>query len=123
MSKAEQLAPCSRDWRRVLGGAKGTGSVSRQCRPLYLSDRRHAKQAGWIVSRNRHTAQHDFFDKRRGSKVFFFEKKKQKTFGHWLRLFRIGSAQTRKSFLVLFFKKERLTNELPTPATAKSKPP
>jgi tetratricopeptide (TPR) repeat protein len=34
--------------------------------------------------------------------------KKQKTFANWASRFRIGSAQTRKSFLVLFFKKELL---------------
>jgi hypothetical protein len=42
------------------------------------------------------------------SKGFFFEKKKQKTFGNWAEPWRMGSAQTGKSFLVLFFKKELL---------------
>jgi hypothetical protein len=43
-----------------------------------------------------------------GRKRFFFEKKKQKTFGYWLRPLRVGSAWICKSFLVLFFKKEPL---------------
>jgi putative glutamine amidotransferase len=45
----------------------------------------------------------------RAGKVFFFEKKKQKTFVYLASAFRRSSAQTRKSFLVLFFKKERLS--------------
>jgi hypothetical protein len=49
-----------------------------------------------------------------GKKAFFFEKKKQKTsvcFGFGLS--GIGSAPTRKSFLVLFFKKEPLLGHSP----------
>jgi len=44
-----------------------------------------------------------------GRKSFFFEKKKQKTFSLWVGA-QAGSmrAATSKSFLVLFFKKERL---------------
>jgi hypothetical protein len=44
-----------------------------------------------------------------GRKEFFFEKKKQKTFSDWAEASRENSAQTRKSFLVLFFKKEPLS--------------
>jgi hypothetical protein len=47
----------------------------------------------------------------RESKVFFFEKKKQKTFASWAEPLRLQRAQTRKSFLVLFFKKELLSGE------------
>jgi hypothetical protein len=39
------------------------------------------------------------------SKVFFFEKKKQKTFAFWCATLR-QRAQRGKSFLVLFLKKE-----------------
>jgi hypothetical protein len=43
--------------------------------------------------------------------MFFFEKKKQKNFYMFrLRPFRMGPAQTRKSFLLLFFKKEGLAS-------------
>jgi hypothetical protein len=42
------------------------------------------------------------------SKVFVFEKRSKKLLFLWLRPLRKGSAQTRKSFLVLFFKKELL---------------
>jgi hypothetical protein len=45
---------------------------------------------------------------RKRRKIFFFEKKKQKTFACWAQRFRMGSAQMNKSFLVLFFKKELL---------------
>jgi hypothetical protein len=43
-------------------------------------------------------------------KDFFFEKKKQKTFIHWIRdHIKIGPrGLMSKSFLVLFFKKEQL---------------
>jgi hypothetical protein len=41
-------------------------------------------------------------------KAFFFEKKKQKTFEHLAAAFPDRASQTRKSFLVLFFKKEPL---------------
>jgi hypothetical protein len=41
-------------------------------------------------------------------RVFFFEKEAKNFCLFWLRLFRIGSAQTNESFLVLFFKKELL---------------
>jgi hypothetical protein len=40
-----------------------------------------------------------------GRKVFFFEKKKQKTFGTWCEASR-QRTQMSTSFLVLFFKKE-----------------
>jgi hypothetical protein len=40
-----------------------------------------------------------------GRKAFFFEEKKQKTFVHWHR------GKIMKSFLVLFFKKERLPSD------------
>jgi hypothetical protein len=41
----------------------------------------------------------------------FLKKKKQKTFDYFgFGLSGIGSAQTRKSFLVLFFKKEPLSS-------------
>jgi hypothetical protein len=43
---------------------------------------------------------------KQGSKRFFFEKKKQKTFIHWARAVPEVSIQMDKSFLVLFFKKE-----------------
>jgi hypothetical protein len=46
-------------------------------------------------------------------RIFFFEKKKQKTFDFfWLRRLWIGSAQGRKSFLVPFFKKEPLSSPM-----------
>jgi len=38
-------------------------------------------------------------------KDFFFEKKKQKTFTHWLRPFRRGSGQESKVFWFFFSKK------------------
>jgi len=41
-----------------------------------------------------------------GSKHFFFEKKKQKTFKHWSRTYDFGTAQRMKVFLVLFFQKK-----------------
>jgi hypothetical protein len=41
-------------------------------------------------------------------KVFFFEKRSKKRLSIWLRRLRISSALTRKSFLLLFFKKEVL---------------
>ncbi len=40
------------------------------------------------------------------SKVFFSEEKKQKTFARWSRSLWHLRAKNRKSFLVLFFKKE-----------------
>jgi hypothetical protein len=43
-----------------------------------------------------------------GSKRFFFEKKKQKTFVYWGLWRGVASARRSKSFLVLFFKKEPL---------------
>jgi hypothetical protein len=46
-------------------------------------------------------------------KAFFFEKKKQKTFGPWTEPFPKGRNQMSKSFLVLFFKKELLPCFLP----------
>jgi hypothetical protein len=42
-----------------------------------------------------------------GRKQFFFEKKNQKTFGFW-RALPVRFAPIRKSFLLLFFKKEGL---------------
>jgi hypothetical protein len=42
------------------------------------------------------------------SKVFFFEKKKQKTFGRLASAFPERLSPRIKSFLVLFFKKELL---------------
>jgi hypothetical protein len=45
----------------------------------------------------------------RKSKRFFFEKKKQKTFGPWTVLLKTPGAQISKSFLLLFFKKEALS--------------
>ena len=47
-----------------------------------------------------------------GRKDFFFEKKKQKTFTTLHRAWSKGWAQTRKSFLLLFFKKEVLLSLL-----------
>jgi hypothetical protein len=44
-----------------------------------------------------------------GSKRFFFEKKKQKTFPRWCVPRAKVWAPTAKSFLVLFFKKEQLS--------------
>jgi hypothetical protein len=38
--------------------------------------------------------------------MFFFEKKNQKTFTHWLRPFRIGSAQDSRVFCFFFPKKK-----------------
>ena len=52
--------------------------------------------------------------------MFFFEKKNQKTFATWDRDRGYGPAQTPKSFLLLFFKKEdlpcssRRRNSMPT---------
>jgi hypothetical protein len=40
---------------------------------------------------------------------FCSEKKEQKTSAHWAEPSPVRSAQTRQSFLVLFFKKEPLT--------------
>jgi hypothetical protein len=50
------------------------------------------------------------------SKVFFFEKKKQKTFGALSRTLRQRTPSD-KSFLVLFFKKEPLSSFLPAYVT------
>jgi hypothetical protein len=41
-------------------------------------------------------------------KNFFFKKRSKKLLSVWLRLFRTGSDQMNKGFLVLFFKKELL---------------
>jgi hypothetical protein len=41
-----------------------------------------------------------------GRKDFFFEKKKQKTFGYWAELERLARAQTGKSFFGSFFSKK-----------------
>jgi hypothetical protein len=41
-------------------------------------------------------------------KIFFFEKKKQKTFAHWASASPERLGPEFKSFLVLFFKKELL---------------
>jgi hypothetical protein len=58
-----------------------------------------------------------------GSKNFFFEKKKQKTFDDWAELIRHRMPMC-KSFLVLFFKKELLSflnfQCLPKPRTARN---
>jgi len=43
-----------------------------------------------------------------GSKGFFFEKKKQKTFGNWAVPAKAPPAQISRGFLLLFFKKEAL---------------
>jgi len=45
-------------------------------------------------------------------KVFFFEKKNQKTFIHKIRRLRQPCCQMNKSFLLLFFKKEDLSSLL-----------
>jgi hypothetical protein len=47
--------------------------------------------------------------KEKQSKRFFFEKKNQKTFPVGAQSLAGGTHQTEKSFLVLFFKKERLS--------------
>jgi hypothetical protein len=44
------------------------------------------------------------------ARTSFLKKRSKKLLHVWLRLLRIGSAQTRKSFLVLFFKKELLAS-------------
>jgi hypothetical protein len=46
-------------------------------------------------------------DRLKERKVFFFEKKKRKTFGNWAEPLGRDRSQVRKSFLVLFFKKEQ----------------
>jgi hypothetical protein len=43
-------------------------------------------------------------------KVFFFEKKKQKTFGCWAPSYPQARSKINKSFLLLFFKKENLSS-------------
>jgi len=45
-----------------------------------------------------------------GRKAFFFEKKKQKTFIYFTKTVATDKNLMDKSFLVLFFKKERLSS-------------
>jgi hypothetical protein len=64
-------------------------------------------------NRNEKTARFfGFFQKRNKRKVFFFEKKKQKTFAYCplrrTKQVKAGQSERDKSFLVLFFKKELL---------------
>ena len=54
------------------------------------------------------THQADFSNEHSERKAFFFEKKKQKTFGPAVATVLTAHAQGNKSFLVLFFKKELL---------------
>jgi hypothetical protein len=49
-----------------------------------------------------------------GSKAFFFEKKKQKTFIHLAKCPVTAAYPMSKSFLVLFFKKEHLSSVAPS---------
>jgi NodT family efflux transporter outer membrane factor (OMF) lipoprotein len=55
---------------------------------------------------------------RKGSKQFFFEKKNQKTFVHWLRPFRRGSAQDSRVFCFFFSKKKPFLLALPISLSA-----
>ena len=44
--------------------------------------------------------------------MFFFEKKNQKTFIHWIGASREGSAQMDKVFLLLFLQKKKILSLL-----------
>jgi hypothetical protein len=68
-----------------------------------------SKQGGTAAARMRGS-------KTKGRKLFFFEKKNQKTFDRGRACWAAPRTQSRKSFLVLFFKKELLSFTMRAPA-------